>query len=201
MQKGFSQIFIILTALLLLGTGFYAGIKSQNLLVSKVEESQNKPESSIEPSSTPKATGKAKASSAPTSKPTITTSPTQNPVSPPAPTPAPTTASTNTSDSNAPTFIIVISPNGGENFKAEDSIHITWSSNNLYKNGSCIITLAYDNGSKSTKWVPVNTPNGYYDWKLTSESAGKQAKVDMQCYSSDRNFHTDQSDNYFIITN
>lgn len=124
-------------------------------------------------------------------------------ISTPLPTPMPTStqSSTNTSDPNAPTFIKVSSPNGGESFKVGDTIHVTWSSNNLYKSGSCIITLAYDNGSKSSAWVPVNTPNGYFDWKLTSESGGRQVKVDMDCYDSNSNNTHDQSDNYFTVTN
>lgn len=211
-QKGFSQILIIVAVLALLGIGFYAGATSQKSIVANFTELLYSPEPSISPSveptptSTPKATTKAKASSTPTITPTpkpttTTTSPTQNPVSTPTPTSAPTQTSTNTSDSSAPTFIKVTFPNGGESFKVGDSMHITWSSNNLYRSGSCVITLAYDNGSKSSAWVPVNTPNGYYDWKLTSESGGKQAKVDMQCYDSGSNGYNDQSDNYFTVAN
>lgn len=186
-QKGFSPVIIIFAVLAILGIGFYAGISSQKPLVSNVELLQS-------PSSSTPTTN-------PTSKSTTTTSPTQNSVSTPTPTPAPAQTLTNTSNSNAPTFIKVSSPNGGESFKVGNSMHITWSSNNLYKSGSCVITLAYDNGSKSSAWVPVNTPNGYFDWKLTSESGGKQAKVDMQCYDSGSNGYNDQSDNYFIVSN
>lgn len=208
-QKGFSQIVIIVAVLALLGIGFFAGINSQKPLVSNVKELLNSPDPSASteptPSNTPKATTKTKASSTstitPTPKPTTTTSSTQNPASTPTPTQAPTQTSTNTSDSGAPTFIKVTSPNGGESFKVGDSMHITWSSNNLYKSGSCVITLAYDNGSKSSAWTPVNTPNGSADWKLTSESGGKQAKVDMQCYDSGSNGYNDQSDNYFTVVN
>lgn len=112
-----------------------------------------------------------------------------------------TTPSNNTTDPNTPTSIKVTSPNGGESFKVGDSVHITWSSNNLNKNGSCIVTLAYDNGAKSSAWVPVNTPNGFFDWKLTSESGGHQVKVDMDCYDSNQNNAHDQSDNFFTVAN
>ena len=192
-QKGFSSL-IIVAILALLGIGFYAGITSQKSIISNVTELLQSPEPCMNPSveptptTTPKATTKA------------TTSPTQNPVSTPAPTSTSTQTSTNTSDSNAPTFIKVTSPSG-ESFKVGDSMHITWSSNNLYKSGSCVITLAYDNGSKSSAWVPVNTPNGYFDWKLTAESGGHQVKVDMDCYDSGSNNAHDQSDNFFTVTN
>lgn len=194
-QKGFSPIVIIIAVVVLLSVGFYAGLSSQKPLVSNVKELLNSPEPtpSVEatPASLPKAT--TKTTSTPTAKPTSTPTPT--------PATAPAQTSTNTADPNTPTFIKVTSPNGGENFKVGDTMHITWSSNNLNKSGSCVITLAYDNGPKSSAWVPVNTPNGYFDWKLPSESGGHQAKVDMQCYDSGSNGHNDQSDNYFTITN
>lgn len=145
------------------------------------------------------ATSQKSVESTPTSIPKVTPKPTSSPL--PAATPTPVQSLSNTSDSNAPTFIKVSSPNGGESFEVGDSMHITWSSNNLYKSGSCVVTLAYDNGSKSSTWVPVNTPNGYFDWKLTAESGDKQAKADMQCYDSGSNGYNDQSDNYFTITN
>lgn len=193
-QKGFSSL-IVVAIMTLLSIGFYAGITSQKSIISNVTELLQSLEPSVSPTveptqkSTPQITHKY-------SMPPVT-----NPTPQPTSTPAPTQPSSNTSDSNAPTFIKISSPNGGESFKVEDSMHITWSSNNLYKSGSCIITLAYDNGSKSSAWVPVNTPNGYFDWKLTSESGGKQAKVDMQCYDSGSNGYNDQSDNYFTVTN
>lgn len=196
-QKGFSPIVIIIAVVALLSVGFYAGLSSQKPLVSNIKELLNSPEPtpSVEatPTSLPKAT--TRTTSTPTAKPTSTPTPTPTPITAPAQT------STNTADPNTPTFIKVTSPNGGENFKVGDTMHITWSSNNLNKSGSCVITLAYDNGSKSSAWVPVNTPNGYFDWKLTSESGGKQAKVDMQCYDSGSNGHNDQSDNYFTVVN
>lgn len=203
-QKGFSPLIIIIAVLALLGVGFYAGINSQKPLVSSVEELLQSPSPSIEstPTNSPKVTKATNTPSInPTSKPTTTTSPVQNSVSTPTPTSTSTQTSSNTSDSNAPTFIKVASPNGGENFKVGDSMHITWTSNNLYKSGSCVVTLAYDNGSKSSAWTPVNTPNGSTDWKLTSESGSKQAKVDMQCYDSGSNGYNDQSDNYFTVSN
>lgn len=200
-QKGFSQIAIILAVLALLSIGFYAGRTSPKPLVSNLTELLQSPEPSVSPTvqskltSTPKST--TKASSVPAANPTSKPSTIPLPIA----TPAPVQPSNNTSDSNAPTFIKVTAPNGGESFRVGDTMHITWSSNNLYKSGSCVITLAYDNGSKSSAWVPVNTPNGYFDWKLTSESGGKQAKVDMQCYDSGSNGYNDQSDNYFTVAN
>lgn len=198
-QKGFSSI-IVLVALLLLGIGFYAGLNSQKSLVASVSELLPSPQPSASPSVEPTPTDTPKITPKPTST-TPVTNPAVQPTLTSLPTSTPTQPSTNTSDSNAPTFIKVSSPNGGESFKVGDTMHITWSSNNLNKSGSCIITLAYDNGSKSTAWVPVNTQNGYFDWKLTSESGGHQAKVDMQCYDSGSNGHNDQSDNYFTVTN
>lgn len=200
-QRGFSS-FIVIAILALLGIGFYAGATSQKSIVSNVTELFQSPKPSVYPTveSTPTSIPKV------TPKPSSTTSvtnPTPKPTSSPLPTATPTPAqsSSNTSDSNAPTFIKISSPNGGESFKVRDTMHITWSSNNLNKNGSCVVTLAYDNGSKSSAWVPVNTPNGYFDWKLTSESGGKQAKIDMQCYDSGSNGYNDQSDNYFTVVN
>lgn len=119
----------------------------------------------------------------------------------PTPTSAPVQSSTNTSNPNAPTFIKVTYPNGGENFKVGDTIHVTWDSNNLNKNGSCIVSLVYDNGAKSSAWVPVNTANGFFDWKLTTESGGRKVKVDTDCYDSNQNNVHDQSDSFFIVTN
>lgn len=137
--------------------------------------------------------------STPTNTPKVTSKPTTNPSPTPTPTSAPST--TNTSDPNLPTSIKVVSPNGVETFKVGDTMRITWNSNNLNKNGSCIVTLVYDNGSKSATWVPVNTPQGYFGWKLTSESGGRQAKVDIECYDDKQTRVHDQSDNFFTVTN
>lgn len=193
-QKGLSSL-IVIAILALLGIGFYAGITSQKSIISNVTELLQTPGPSV--SSTVEPT--------PTSTPQITPKPSTtsvtNPTPKPTSIPAPTQPSSNTSDSNVPAFIKVSAPNGGESFKVGDSMHITWSSNNLYKSGSCVITLAYDNGSKSSAWVPVNTPNGYFDWKLTSESGGHQVKVDIDCYDSNSNNAHDQSDNNFTVTN
>lgn len=111
----------------------------------------------------------------------------------------PTTPSNNTSDPNAPTSIKVLTPNGGESYKVGDTIPVTWSSNNLNKSGSCIVTLTYENGSTSTTWTPVNTPTGSYNWKVTQDSAGKQAKVNLECYDDKQTRVTDSSDNFFPI--
>lgn len=210
-QKGFNSLKVI-AILALLGIGFYAGVTSQKSILSNIVELLQSPKPSINPSAeltptnNPKTTPKPSSMipiTDPTSKPTVTSSPSTNPESTPSltPTSTPSQSSTNTSNPNAPTFIKVSSPNGGESFKVGDSIHITWSSNNLNKNGSCIITLAYDNGSKSSAWVPVNTPNGYFDWRLSSGSGGRQVKVDMDCYDSNSNNAHDQSDNFFTVTN
>lgn len=171
-QKGFSPL-VIFVALALLGIGFYAGLKSQKSIISNVTQLPQNPKQSVNPTVEPIPTG----------------------------TPAPTQPFSNTADSNAPTFIKVSAPNGGENFKVGDTMHISWTSNNLKRSGSCVVTLAYDNGSKSAAWVPVNTPNGSFDWKLTSESGDHQVKVNMECYDSNSNGYTDQSDNFFTVVN
>lgn len=179
-QKGLSSL-IVIVMLALLGIGFYAGITSQKI-ISNITELLQSPEPSVNFTAEP----------TPTSIPQIT---------PKSSTPVSAQVSSNTSDYNAQTFIKVNAPNGGESFKVGDTMHITWSSNNLNKNGSCIVTLAYDNGSKSSVWIPVNTPNGYFDWKLTSESEGHKVKVDLDCYDSNSNNAHDQSDSYFTVTN
>lgn len=198
-QKGFSPIIIIVAIVALLGIGFYAGTTVQKPLVSNVNDLVESPKPSASPNGTKTPSNRPNTNS--TSKAAQTPLPTPISISTPSPTSAPAQTSTNTADPNSPTFIKVTSPNGGESFKVGDTIHTTWSSNNLNKNGSCIVILVYDNGSKSSAWVPVNTPNGYYDWKLASEAGGHQAKVDMQCYDSNSNGYNDQSDNYFTVTN
>ena len=172
-QKGVTSLIIIFVGLILLGIGFYGGTKYQK----------------------------------PSQKSEI--APGQNFAAKPIQSLSPTQASTNTEDSSAPTFIKVLSPNGGESFKVGDTMHITWSSKNLTKSGYCIITLIHPSGrhprygetDKDSKWAPVNTKNGYYDWKISSESGGHQEKVNIDCYDSSSNNIDDQSDNYFTITN
>lgn len=180
-QRGFSSLTVV-AILALLGAGFYIGITYQKSNISNVTLLQS-PKPSVVPTSEP------------------TPSSNKNLAFTPSPTPTLTQSSGNTSDSNAPTSIKVASPNGGERLKVGDSMHITWSSNNLNKNGSCIITLVYDNGSKSTAWVPVNTPQGFFDWKLNSDSGDHQVKVDIDCYDSNQTNVHDQSDNFFTVTN
>ncbi len=104
-----------------------------------------------------------------------------------------------TTNPSLSTSIKVLTPNGGESFKTGDTIKVSWSANNLNKNGSCIVTLQYNNGSTSKTWIPVNTPAGFYDWKVTADSAEHQAKVNLECYDDKQTRVTDQSDNYFSI--
>lgn len=179
-QKGLSQILVILLVVIAMGGAYYLGTqKITNINISsptKIPGSQETPDPTVLPTSP---------------------NPTQNP----APTTTPNPTFSNSSNPNAPTSIKIAYPNGGESFKVGDNVHITWSSNNLSKNGSCIVSLFYENESKSTAWIPVNTPNGFYDWKFTSDSAGSKAKIDMDCYDSNQNNVHDQSDNFFSITN
>ena len=185
-QKGFAPIVVIIV-LALLGISFYTGITYQKSVVSNEIQKPQNTESKVSPTAEPTSTNVPTV----TSKLTSTSSPT----------PTPSQNSNNTSDSNLPTSIKITSPNGGESFKVGDNIHITWSSNNLNRSGSCIVKLVYENNSSSTSWTPVNTPVGSEDWKLTSESGGHQAKVDIECYDDKQTRVHDQSDNYFVVNN
>lgn len=180
-QKGFSSPLLLLL-IALIGVSFYAGLSYQKQLTPSTTQSTatSTPENSNKPA-TPIATPRA------------TIAPTATPTPPPV--------SDNTSDSSKPTLIKVGLPNGGESFKVGESVHITWSSNNLYKSGSCVVTLLYETGAKSTAWVPVNTPNGYFDWILPAEAGNHQAKVHLECYDSTSNRVEDQSDNFFTVIN
>lgn len=136
----------------------------------------------------------------PTAKPALTPPPSQSVIPSSEPTTAPKTSSNNNSDSTKPTSIKVTSPNGGESFKVGDTLTITWDSNNLTKSGSCVVTLRYEDGSKSKAWFPVNTPQGSDDWTLPAETAGKKAKLHMECYDSNQTRVEDTSDNFFSIS-
>ncbi len=180
-QKGNLHLvaLVLVLVLILVGGAYYLGTKKDvTVTLNDRVEASPSPEQS------------------PTAKPTVTTTPSPTPTTTMTPTPQ----LNNGADSDKPTFIKVVSPNGGESFKVGDTIHITWESNNLNKSGSCIVKLAYEGGKYSSAWVPVNTPKGFVDWKVTDESQ-TQAKVDMECYDSTSNLVKDQSDGYFSITN
>lgn len=189
-QKGLAPI-VIIVIVALLGVSFYVGMTYQKSVVSNVIQEPQGSEPNVSPAVEP----------TPTNTPKVTFKPTTTPSPSETPTPTPTTSTTNTSDSNLPTSIKVVSPNGGETFKVGDTIRITWNSNNLNRSGSCIVKLVYENNSPSTSWTPVNTPVGFRDWKLESESGGHQAKIDIECYDDKQTRVHDQSDNSFTVTN
>lgn len=198
-QKGLSSL-IIVVILALLGIGFYTGATTQKSLVSNVSEFISGPEPGI--NSVPETTSKSSLKTV--GKPS-SPKPFTNPTTPPT---ASIDQSLNTSDSNAPTFIKITYPNGGENFKVGDILRIRWESNNLNKNGSCVVTFTYYTGrhprygetQRGAKWASVNTPDGYFDWELYSDSLGSKAKVEMECYDTNSNHYLDRSDDYFSVS-
>src|SRR3989338_5433265 len=116
-----------------------------------------------------------------------------------APTPTPTPTPTGSA-------ITVTYPNGGENFKTNQQVRITWDRNWMPDQANSIVRISYNNDGLSQS-ISENVPDGGYTWTIPEEILNANNANRFKISIASNGFGgsssaplSDESDNYFSIT-
>lgn len=133
------------------------------------------------------------------------TPPTTNnnpPVQTPPPVNNPPATTSTACNSNSPSTIKVLSPNGGETFTLGQTINIKWSSKCIDSNEKISVSIYKKGAQLSQEGSPYGyTTNntGYYNWTIPKDINSNQYEVSIGYILTNGNATYDNSDGLFTI--
>jgi len=157
---------------------------------------QLSPELSQEASAAPSFSAKPSATAKVLSSPSPSLSASSSPSSSPS-----SSSITNSESAESAAYIKITSPNGGESYKVGQTLNITWE----YKDVTdCQIRYVTENNTKSALYLSADVTKKSYQLPLSplflEELEEAKLKIDLSCTKADKNVISDQSDNFFVLS-